>query len=410
MHFGWTEEETMWRRSVREFAQKKIAPRVREIDSNNRIPDDIVKGMTDMGLWAPTVSEAYGGQGMNVTMATIAAEELGRAEISLALPVWYLVEASWGFIFDRYASPALKQEILPGVTAGKKFLGIATTEPGGGSDIEGVTRSRGERQPDGNWILNGEKVYISGIKESQRIGGIHMTLVRTDPSAGHKGFTFFAVPLKDNPHVTPTYFENWGRTGISTGGFTMENMPLDDRYRIGEVGQGFYMAMEGFTFARALIGATCVGAADTALNMGVDVHQAAQIVRQAAGRVPGGQLPGRRALRGHRDRPPADLQGRVDGRRDVRKGRVQAPGHRAVRRHGQAARADHGVRDLQRGRQLAGRDGLYQGISHRNGHPRRPLLLHRRRGRDEYHADDHRAGADRGGVYESEAVSVRRDA
>ena len=79
-----------------------------------------------------------------------------------------------------------------------------------------------------------------------------MTLVRTDPSAGHKGFTFFAVPLKDNPYVTPTYFENWGRTGISTGGFTMENMPLDDRYRIGEVGQGFYMAMEGFTFARVL--------------------------------------------------------------------------------------------------------------------------------------------------------------
>ena len=77
MHFGWTEEETMWRRSMRGFAQKKIAPRVREIDSNNRIPDDVVKGMTDMGLWAPTVSEAYGGQGMNVTMATIAAEEVG---------------------------------------------------------------------------------------------------------------------------------------------------------------------------------------------------------------------------------------------------------------------------------------------------------------------------------------------
>ena len=83
MDFGWTDEQQMWRRSVREFAQKKIAPRVREIDSNNRIPDDIVKGMTDMGLWAPTVSEEYGGQGMNVTLATIAAEELGRAEISL---------------------------------------------------------------------------------------------------------------------------------------------------------------------------------------------------------------------------------------------------------------------------------------------------------------------------------------
>ena len=244
-------------------------PAVREIDSNNRIPDDIVKGMTDMGLWAPTVSEKYGGQGMNVTMATIAAEELGRAEISLALPVWYLVEASWGFIFDRYATPALKEEILPDVTAGR-VPGHRHHRAGRRLRHRRGHALAGERQPDGNWILNGEKVYISGIKESQRIGGIHMTLVRTDPSAGHKGFTFFAVPLKDNPHVTPTCFENWGRTGISTGGFTMENMPLDDRYRIGEVGQGFYMAMEGFTFARALIGATCVGAAETALNMGVE--------------------------------------------------------------------------------------------------------------------------------------------
>ena len=149
--------------------------------------------MTDMGLWAPTVSEKYGGGGMNVTMATIAAEELGRADISLALPVMYLVQASWGFIFDRYASEELKEEILPEVTAGKPFLGIATTEPGGGSDIEGVTRCTGAKQADGNWMLNGEKLYISGIKESLRMGGVYMTLVRTDPTAGHKGFTFFAV-------------------------------------------------------------------------------------------------------------------------------------------------------------------------------------------------------------------------
>ena len=82
MDFGWTEEQTMWRRAVREFAQKKIAPRVREIDTNHRIPDEIIKGMTDMGLWAPTVSEEYGGQGMSVTMATIAAED----EVTMASP------------------------------------------------------------------------------------------------------------------------------------------------------------------------------------------------------------------------------------------------------------------------------------------------------------------------------------
>ncbi len=270
MEFGWTEEQQMWRKAVRDFAQKKIAPRVREIDSGHHIPEEIIKGMADMGLWAPTVSEKYGGQGMNMTMATIAAEELGRADISLAIPVMYLVQASWGFVFERYASEALKAEILPGVTAGKNFLGIASTEPGGGSDIEGVTRSRAERTADGSWVLNGEKLYISGITEALRMGGAYMTLVRSDPVAGHKGFTFFAVNIKDNPHVTTTLIHNWGRTGISTGGFNMESLPLADHYRIGEAGRGFYYAMEGYTYARALIGATCCGAAETALQMGVD--------------------------------------------------------------------------------------------------------------------------------------------
>jgi acyl-CoA dehydrogenase len=270
MEFGWTEEQTMWRKAVRDFAQKKIAPRTREIDDTNNIPQDIIKAMADMGLWAPTVSEKYGGSGLNVTMATIAAEELGRAEISLALPVMYLVQASWGYILDRYASAALKAELLPQVTAGKQFLGIASTEAGGGSDIEGVTRCTGTRQADGSWILNGEKLYISGIKESERMGGAYMTLVRSDSKAGHKGFTFFAVNIKDNPQVSTTLIHNWGRTGISTGGFTMEDMPLSDHYRIGEEGKGFYYAMEGYTYARALIGATCCGAADTALHMGVD--------------------------------------------------------------------------------------------------------------------------------------------
>jgi acyl-CoA dehydrogenase len=269
MEFGWTEEQQMWRRAVRDFAQKKIAPRSREIDDTGKIPPELIKGMAEMGLLAPTVAEEYGGQGMSVTLATIAAEELGRADISLALPVMYLVQASWGLVFDRNASPELKKELLPRVTAGKAFLGIATTEPGGGSDIEGATRCKAERTGDG-WLLNGEKMYISGIKEELAMGGVHMTLVRTDPEASHRGFTFFAVPLKDNPHVSTTLVEDWGRQGISTGGFNMENLPLPDKNRIGEVNRGFYYAMEGFTLARILIGATCVGAAEAGLQMGVD--------------------------------------------------------------------------------------------------------------------------------------------
>ncbi len=270
MDFGWTEEQRMWRQAVRDFAQSEITPRVRELDTQERIPPKIITGMAEMGLLAPLVGEEYGGAGMDWTMATIAAEELGRADISLAVPVLYLVQAAWGFILDRYGSPELKATYLPRVTHGQAFLGIATTEPGGGSDILGACQTRATLQ-DGTWRLDGEKVFISGVRESLEWGGLHLTLARTnpDPSAGHKAFTFIALPLQDTPGITPTFFDDMGRMGISTGGFILDGVRLPAHHQVGELNRGFYHAMEGFSAARTLIGATCVGAAEAALEMGI---------------------------------------------------------------------------------------------------------------------------------------------
>ncbi|RPI53977.1 MAG: acyl-CoA dehydrogenase [Chloroflexi bacterium] len=271
MDFSWNEEQRLWQQTVRDFAQAEIAPRVREIDSQERIPLEIVQGMARLGLLAPLCSEEHGGAGMDWTLAAIAAEELGRADISLAIPVLYLVEAAWGFVFDRYGPPELKAEILPRVTAGEAFLGIATTEPEGGSDILGACRTRAVRQGD-EWLLNGEKVFISGVRESLEMGGIHLLLARTDPdpAAEHKAFTFFALPLKGTAGITPTYFDDMGRMGISTGGFALEDVRLPAGHQVGELNRGFYHAMEGFSAARVLIGATCVGAAEAVLEMGME--------------------------------------------------------------------------------------------------------------------------------------------
>ncbi|MDY6875646.1 MAG: acyl-CoA dehydrogenase family protein [Chloroflexota bacterium] len=281
MDFNWTEEQRLWRRAVRDFAQNEIAPRVREIDTAEHIPSEIVKGMAEVGLLAPLVGEEYGGAGADWTMAAIAAEELGRADISLAVPVLYLVEAAWGFIFYQYGTPELKEEYLPQVTRGDAFLGIATTEPGGGSDILGACRTRAVRDND-EWMFNGEKVFISGVRESLEWGGIHLMLARTepDPAAGHRAFTFFAIPLKGTEGITPTFFEDMGRMGISTGGFAMEDVRLPAHHQVGEFNRGFYHAMEGFSAARTLIGATCVGAAQAVLDMGIDQIQQ----REAFGR------------------------------------------------------------------------------------------------------------------------------
>jgi len=269
MDFSWTEEENLWRKTVREFANKNIKPFVRDIDNNKIIPISIIKKMGKLGLLAPTVSKEYGGANLNWTMSCIAAEELGRADISLAIPVLYLVEAAWGFIFDKYGSPDLKKKYLPRITSGDAFIGIAVTEPEGGSDIVGSLNTIAQKK-ENEWILNGEKIFISGINESKELGGIHLTLARTNKSLGHKGFTFFAVPLKNNKNIETSLFEDMGRMGISTGGFTMNNLNLPNSNIIGSENKGFYYAMEGFSAARVLIGATCVGSAESAIDMGIN--------------------------------------------------------------------------------------------------------------------------------------------
>jgi len=290
MDFSWTDEQEIWRRTVRDFAQKKIKPRVREIDTNKKIPEEIIKDMSKLGLLAPTTSQKYGGADLDWTMACIAAEELGRADISLAIPVLYLVEAAWGFIFNRYGTEKAKEKYLPKVTSGDAFCGIAVTEPTGGSDIVGAAKTTAIKKSN-KWILNGEKIFISGITESSKWGGIHLTLARTDPAKGHKGFSFFAVPLKDNPNVETTLLEDMGRMGISTGGFVMNDIELPEHHLIGELDRGFYYAMEGFSAARVLIGATCVGASEAALELGMDHIKTRRAFGRPLGSFEGIQFP-----------------------------------------------------------------------------------------------------------------------
>jgi len=290
MDFSWTNEQVIWRKTVREFAEKKIKPRVREIDTNRKIPEEIIKEMGQLGLLAPTASKEYGGADLDWTMAAIAAEELGRADISLAIPVLYLVEAAWGFILSRYGTKEAKEEYLPKITSGEAFCGIAVTEPEGGSDILGAGKTKANKKGD-KWILDGEKIFISGIRETSKWGGVHLTLARTDPKAGHKGFSFFAVPIKDNKNIETTMFEDMGRMGISTGGFTMTNAELPKEHLIGEENRGFYYAMEGFSAARTLIGATCVGASEAALELGIEHIKNRKAFGKPLGRYEGIQFP-----------------------------------------------------------------------------------------------------------------------
>ncbi|TFF93076.1 acyl-CoA dehydrogenase, partial [Candidatus Thorarchaeota archaeon] len=189
------------------------------------------------------------------------------------LPVMYLVEASWGFIFDLYGTHEAKSEILPRVTKGDLFFGIATTEPTGGSDVVNSTKTIIKPKGDG-FVVNGEKVYISGVNESEKYGGVYWTLAKEDPKGDHKSFTAFVLPLNKgdglHPGITTTLFEDMGRMGVSTGGFNIEDVEIPEHYIIGERGRGFYHAMSGFSAARIIIGATCLGSAQGCLDIDID--------------------------------------------------------------------------------------------------------------------------------------------
>lgn len=270
MDFAFNTEQDLIRKTVREYAQKEIAPRVREIDDGRRIPDEIITGLAGMGLLGMTVSTDFGGAEADPVTAGVVAEELARADISCAVPTFYLVQAAWGYILDRYGRPGARQAILPAVCKGQAFLGIAATESDVGSDLAEM-KTRAVKQPDG-YLLSGEKMFISGVSEiigQMPEGGGYVTLARTDPDQGTRGMSLFYVPLKDVAGVTTTAFEDWGRRGISAGGFTLDEVRIPGEYLIGQENRGFHLTMQGFDYARALIAVICAGTAMSALEQAV---------------------------------------------------------------------------------------------------------------------------------------------
>jgi acyl-CoA dehydrogenase len=199
--------------------------------------------------------------------AAIAAEEIARADISMATAVYYLLGAGWGFLMERYANDKIKEEILPDVTKGRTFLGIASTEASGGSDIASIS-TRLERR-DGKLVVNGAKTFISGVREAAKYGGGYVTIVKTDHELKHKGLSLCYVPIKGTRGITTSIFKQMGREGISTGTIMMNNVEIPEHNIIGDWNSGFYYAMEGFNCARTLVAAACIGAAGKAFESGI---------------------------------------------------------------------------------------------------------------------------------------------
>jgi acyl-CoA dehydrogenase len=272
VEFGFTEEQELFRKAVREWCEKNLPiEKTREMDTQGWIPQSMLKSMGEMGLNIMTAPEEHGGTGADWVTACIAGEELGYADVSIALPVLWLVESSWGYMVDKHASERVRDDVIRPAIKGDAFIGIGSTEAGGGSDVAALKSTA--KKVGNEWVLNGEKTYISGTEEAKKLGGGYFVLARTSPAppeATHRGITGFYVPINAAGVEINKRYEDMGRMAISTGGFLMNNVNVPDAYRLGDVDRGFYIAMEGFDAARILISSVCVGAAKRALDIGME--------------------------------------------------------------------------------------------------------------------------------------------
>jgi acyl-CoA dehydrogenase len=268
--FSFTEEQELFREAVREWLSKNLTlENVRENDTKHELPKSLINGMGDLGLILLTLPEEDGGSDADWVTATIGAEELGYADISVATPVFYLVQASWGYVINKLASETVKEKYIRRAATGNGFLGIGVTEPGGGSDVAGF-KTNLKPASDGGWVVNGEKTYISGTAEAVDVDGGYFVSGFTNREAGHRGMTAVFMPVNWEGVEITKRFDNMGRMAISTGGFKMTDVKVPEEYQLGETNRGFYHTMEGFDAARVLVSASCIGAAERALELGIE--------------------------------------------------------------------------------------------------------------------------------------------
>jgi acyl-CoA dehydrogenase len=241
------------------------------MELEERLRPEVFEAFGKLGLPGLMFRKQYGGSEADAITAGIAGEEIARADISCSTAVLFLVPAVWGFVLEKYGSLELAERVLPSVARGKSFLGIATTEPGAGSDVASI-RTTATPQGD-SFVLKGEKLYISGVREATSDmpdGGGYLVLAKTSPEKGAKGLTFFYVPVRDQPGVTVSMLSEMGRRALSSGGILLDNLKVPRANIVGEVDRGFFYALEGFDLARAIISVVCAGAAMSAVEMGME--------------------------------------------------------------------------------------------------------------------------------------------
>jgi alkylation response protein AidB-like acyl-CoA dehydrogenase len=253
-----SEEESAFRDAVAAFAEREVRPRVQEMERAARIDPVLIPALFELGLMGIEVAETYGGAAGSLMMVTLAVEEISRVDASAAIMV-DVQNTLVNYPIARYGSDAQREKFLPRLTS-RTIGAYALSEAGSGSDAFGLA-TRAEKHGDG-WSLTGRKLWITNGADA----GIFVVFANANPSAGYKGITAFIIE-RDAPGFTVGKKEDkLGIRASSTTELLFDGCLVPDANVLGEVGQGYKIAIETLNEGRIGIGAQMLGIARGALE------------------------------------------------------------------------------------------------------------------------------------------------
>ncbi len=257
-----SEEESAFREAVAAFAEQEVRPRVQEMERATRIDPALIPKLFELGLMGIEVADSYGGAAGSLMMVTLAVEEISRVDASAAIMV-DVQNTLVNYPITRYGTDAQREKFLPRLTSGT-IGAYALSEAGSGSDAFGLA-TRAEQQGDG-WSITGRKLWITNGAEA----GIFVLFANANPSAGYKGITAFLVE-RDTPGFTVGRKEDkLGIRASSTTELLFDGCLVPAANVLGEVGQGYKIAIETLNEGRIGIGAQMIGIARGALESTID--------------------------------------------------------------------------------------------------------------------------------------------
>lgn len=255
LDFKFTEEQKMLRDTVREFVDSELRPRAFEIDRDEKIPDDIINKMRELGFLGVAFPPEYGGSGFGETGYCLLQEEIARACLSTATFIGAHESIGSNAIYIG-GSEVLKKKYLVPLAEGKMIGAFALTEVLAGSDSFNLrTRATFDGK---DWVLNGEKMWIT----NGSIADVVSLFARTE-----RGITGFVVEAKWPGFKAGPPEKKMGIRGSVTAPISLENVRVPAENVIGQDGRGFLVAMKTLDAGRLGLGAACLGGAKELLEL-----------------------------------------------------------------------------------------------------------------------------------------------